>query len=390
MSNNLYPAILYLEDGTLYRGWSFLQLSSHFGEVVFNTGMVGYQEIFTDPSYSGQMVVFTYPELGNTGLNSQDSESSIVHIKALIARNISNVASNWRSLVSLRDFLISKRLPHIFGIDTRSLTKHLRFYGVMSALISNSSICLDHIYFKKRIDFMNLVAKVTTVNKYYVRSSISHQLLSPYSNRSLKNKISIIPTDSLKIIIVDFGFKLNLVRKLLSLGCETIIVPAECDYQTILRYDPDGILLSNGPGNPLVAKIPINTVKNLIYFSNIPILGICMGHQLLNLALGAEIFKLTFGHRGLNHPSGCSNYSEITSQNHGFAVDQQSMLKSQVSKSIYSRFYNLNDFTVASTLHKSHPIFSVQYHPEASPGPRDSDYIFSTFVELIRYMKLKS
>jgi len=237
---------------------------------------------------------------------------------------------------------------------------------------------------------MNLVSKVTTGNKYCVCSSILNELFLPYCNHNLKSNGFDIILDQVKIIVIDFGLKLNLLRNLLLLNCKIIVVPANCDYQTILGYHPDGILLSNGPGNPLVAKIPINTVRNLIYFSNIPIFGICMGHQVLNLALGAEIFKLTFGHRGLNHPSGYSNYSEITSQNHGFAVNQQSLLNSQVFQLIYSHFFNLNDFTVASTLHKKNPIFSVQYHPEASPGPRDSDYLFRIFVELVRYMKLKN
>jgi len=389
MSNNLYPVILYLEDGVFYRGWSFFELSYHFGEIVFNTGMSGYQEILTDPSYSGQMVVFTYPEIGNTGLNNEDNESNMIHVKALITKNISYLPNNWRSTISLKDFLIKKRLPHIFGVDTRSLTKHVRSCGVMNAVILNSSYSFSWTNYPcKSVDKINFINKVTTKHIYSANRNILNKLLPSYFNFKIKTSLNVLNT--LKIVIIDFGMKLNILRKLLYLGCVVIVVSSNCDYQTILHYRPDGILLSNGPGNPLTIDFSINTVKQLIYFSNIPIFGICMGHQILNLAIGADTFKLKFGHRGLNHPSGCFNYSEITSQNHGFAVNKKSILNHQLFNFVKGKFFNLNDLTLSSTIHKNNPIFSVQYHPEASPGPRDSDYLFNVFVELISFIKSKN
>nr|YP_010170882.1 carbamoyl phosphate synthase small subunit [Chondria tumulosa]QSD57023.1 carbamoyl phosphate synthase small subunit [Chondria tumulosa] len=390
MSNNLYPAILNLQDGTSYKGWSFFKLSFLcFGEIVFNTGMTGYQEIFTDPSYSGQMVVFTYPEIGNTGLNVQDNESTLVHIKAVIAKNISYSSSNYRSVISLKDFFIQKHLPHIFGIDTRSLAKHIRSYGVMNAVIFNSSLSFNWINFKyKTIDEIDLVCKVTTKYNYYTTITLVSEKMSFYSN--FKAKAIIDSSYLLKIVIIDFGVKLNILRKLLCVGCTVFVLPVTSDYETIMKYKPNGIILSNGPGNPLSVNISINTVKRLISFANIPIFGICMGHQILNLALGAKILKLKFGHRGLNHPSGCSNYSEITSQNHGFTVDKNSVSIDKLSQLIKYKFFNLNDLTISSSLHKYNPIFSVQYHPEANPGPRDSDYLFNVFVELVNFIKSRS
>nr|ARW68211.1 carbamoyl phosphate synthase small subunit [Chondria sp. (in: red algae)] len=391
MSNNLYPVILYLQDGTFYKGWSFFELSSHFGEIVFNTGMVGYQEIFTDPSYSGQMVVFTYPELGNTGLNSEDNESNMVHIKALIAKNISNFTSNWRATTTLRDFLMQKRLPHIFGIDTRSLTRYVRSYGVMNAVIFNPSThnSISNFIFHS-IDKINLISKVTTKYPYLTNINVLTLKNPSVSLSHFKRDTNLRLSTQPKILIIDFGVKLNILKKLLHLGCLIIVVPSNCTYEKILEYKPDAIVLSNGPGNPLSASFAINTVKKLIHFAKIPIFGICMGHQILNLALGFHTFKLKFGHRGLNHPSGCFNYSEITSQNHGFAVHKKSFVKNEVSELIKHNFLNLNDLTIASTLHKNSPIFSVQYHPEASPGPRDSGYLFKTFIELVSFINSKN
>nr|YP_010951873.1 Carbamoyl-phosphate synthase small subunit [Laurencia obtusa]WMP12812.1 Carbamoyl-phosphate synthase small subunit [Laurencia obtusa] len=389
MLNTLYPSLLCLQDGTFYRGWSLFRLLVHSGEIVFNTGMAGYQEIFTDPSYAGQIVVFTYPELGNTGLNHQDNESRMVHIRALVARNISPVFSNWRSNVSLRNFLVSKRLPHIFGIDTRSLTRHIRSRGVMNAVILHpgSSFDLNNPKFNQ-LNSTNFVNTVTTKNIYYTNISVNQK--NTHSYLTFKDKSISNLHRACRIVVIDFGIKLSILKKLLGLGCNIFVVPYNCTYETIMYYKPDGLLLSNGPGDPAFAKHSIYTVRRLIHFSNIPILGICMGHQILNLAMGAETFKLKFGHRGLNHPVGSFKYSEITSQNHGFAVSKESFLNSKLSNIFRCNSSNLNDLTVATTLHTSIPVFSVQYHPEASPGPHDSDYLFEIFVKLIDLIKLVS
>nr|YP_010619194.1 Carbamoyl phosphate synthase small subunit [Amplisiphonia pacifica]WAX03207.1 Carbamoyl phosphate synthase small subunit [Amplisiphonia pacifica] len=389
MSHSLYPTVLYLQDGTLYRGFSFFKISPSFGEVVFNTGMTGYQEIFTDPSYSGQMVVFTYPEIGNTGLNQHDNESNFIHIKALIARNISFFSSSWRSRISLQDYIIQKQIPHIFGLDTRSLTKHLRLFGVTNGVL------LDACY-KRTISMFNahsinnidLVRKITSRTTYSIHSMI-------YNNSDNLNFINFkssnynILAKKYKILVLDLGIKFNILRKLLLCGCNVCIVPATCNYDYILKYNPDGIILSNGPGNPLLSNYVVDTVKRLVKFSSIPIFGICMGHQILNTALGLQTFKLKFGHRGLNHPCGLDNYSEITSQNHGFAVNQNFFIDQDLLKIFSVKYLNLNDFTVSSTFHKKLPIFSVQYHPEASPGPHDSEYLFEVFIKLINFISSK-
>lgn len=392
MSNIFYPCVLYLQDGTLYKGWSFFNFDVSFGEVVFNTGMTGYQEIMTDPSYSGQMVVFTYPEIGNTGLNNQDNESNFIHIKGLIAKNISCFSSNWRSTISLKEYILIKNIPHIFGIDTRSLTKHLRLMGVMNAVIVSKNFNYEFSYNlfdinRNILDRLDLVRKVTSKLVYHVNANdFVCSSLDTYLTLNTNSQLG----TNLTILVLDFGMKFNILRKLLSLGCKVFVVPATCDYNTIVKYKPDGLLLSNGPGNPLLAMYATNTVKKLIYNANVPIFGICMGHQILNLALGAETFKLKFGHRGLNHPSGLKNYSEITSQNHGFAVDSNSLSQNELSKILTINYLNLNDLTIAGILHKNKPIFSVQYHPEAGPGPNDADYLFKVFIRLIYFIQSKT
>nr|YP_009396723.1 carbamoyl phosphate synthase small subunit [Ophidocladus simpliciusculus]ARW65909.1 carbamoyl phosphate synthase small subunit [Ophidocladus simpliciusculus] len=385
MSNTIYPASLCLQDGTIYQGLSLFQLSAYHGEIVFNTGMTGYQEVFSDPSYSGQMVLFTYPEIGNTGLNKEDNESNFIHIKALITKNISLLSSNWRSKISLKDYIILKRIPHIFGIDTRSLTKRLRIYGVTNGILSgfNFQFDINNLNFNS-VGSLDLVRRVTTRQKYSLSYS-NYVNYFVYNNYLLKNNKKLF--SPCKIVVMDFGLKFNILRILLSLGCDVFVLPATCSYETILSYQPDGLLLSNGPGNPSSVTYAINTLKKFILFANIPIFGICMGHQVLNLALGAQTFKLKFGHRGLNHPSGLKDYSMITSQNHGFAVDEKSLFKNALIKELKIKYFNLNDLTVSSTLHNYRPIFSVQYHPEASPGPHDSDYLFKIFIQLIKYSK---
>jgi len=379
MLSNKYPSLLVLDDGTIYQGWSFNEAITSNGEVVFNTGMTGYQEIMTDPSYFGQIIVFTYPELGNTGLNIEDSESNFIYIKGIVAKNICLNPSNWRSSISLKNYILEKRIPHIFGLDTRSLTKHLRLKGVMKGCISNTIINFR----KNNLINLDLVKRVAT-HKGYGYKFNNKDFNSLYSY--LNNKIKVFSKSSLNIVILDFGTKHNIIFRLVNYGCNVYILPARSNYKVIADYKPDGILLSNGPGDPLRVKYSIDTIKKLIEFANIPIFGICMGHQLLNLALGASTFKLKFGHRGLNHPSGLNQYAEITSQNHGFAVDKNSFNQNLILEITH---LNLNDITLGGILHKLKPIFSVQYHPEASPGPHDSDYLFKVFIELVNFIKNK-
>nr|YP_010904192.1 carbamoyl phosphate synthase small subunit [Catenella fusiformis]WCH57443.1 carbamoyl phosphate synthase small subunit [Catenella fusiformis] len=385
INNSYYPTILILDDNTKYYGWSFTNSTLSLGEVVFNTGITGYQEIITDPSYTDQIITFTYPEIGNTGINNEDNESGQIYIKGIIAKNICFSPSSWRHQISLIDYLKCKQIPHIFGIDTRALTKHLRKNGVMNGCISSKT--LDETFLVKTLNRIppmkgtNLVNKVTTENTYTLNSTT--QL--PYFHSHLKYKTDIFHGQKLNIAVLDLGVKYNILQRLISYGCNVTILPAYSDYSIINDLAPDGLILSNGPGDPSSIKQIIKNVGSIIKLSNIPILGICMGHQVLSLALGCETFKLKFGHRGINHPTGMYQKVEITSQNHGFAVN----LNSCSDKNMEITHLNLNDNTVAGIIHRHKLIFSVQYHPEASPGPHDSDYLFYHFINLIKLNKHK-
>ena len=374
-------AVLVLEDGTSYKGWSLCKPNTIVGEVVFNTGMTGYQEILTDPSYYGQIVVFTYPELGNTGINLSDNESYQSRVKGLVAKNICIQPNNWRSTQSFIEYLNLHNIMNIYGLDTRALTQHLRKVGSMNGAISSEITNVKHLLQKIKssspMQGLDLIPKVTTNNIYSFNKKEDQQWYFRASN--LTNKAN---TNKLRIIILDFGVKMNILRRLLNLNCEIIVVPAFTPVKTILNYKPDGILLSNGPGDPSAVLYGIQTVKSLLKFT-IPIFGICMGHQLLGLALGCNTFKLKFGHRGLNHPVGLHDKVEITSQNHGFAISNKSL----PTDILNIAHINFNDGTIAGISHKTLPIFSVQYHPEASPGPHDADYLFSYFTSMIKHLK---
>ncbi|WP_017306006.1 glutamine-hydrolyzing carbamoyl-phosphate synthase small subunit [Spirulina subsalsa] len=367
------PALLVLADGTSYRGFSFGAPGTAIGEVVFNTGMTGYQEVLTDPSYCGQIITFTYPELGNTGVNAEDEESAHPQIRAVIARNICYRPSNWRSTQSLPDYLKQHRIPGIYGIDTRSLTRKIRTVGAMNGGISTEILDPDELCRQVQgapsMAGQNLVKEVTTKTPYEW-SDVTE------GNWEFKEGEA-ITDEPLKVVAVDFGVKRNILKRLASYGCQITVVPANTPPDEILKYNPDGIFLSNGPGDPSAVQEGIVTVKSLLE-SQKPMFGICMGHQILGLALGAETFKLKFGHRGLNQPCGLSQKVEITSQNHGFAVTAESL-----GEEIEITHFNLNDKTVAGLAHKNLPFFSVQYHPEASPGPHDADYLFEKFVRLM-------
>jgi carbamoyl-phosphate synthase small subunit len=371
-------ALLVLADGTTYEGRSFGATGTTVGEVVFNTGMTGYQEVLTDPSYAGQIVTFTYPELGNTGVNPEDEESYRPHVKGAIARNVTFRPSNWRSSESLPDYLIRHKIIGIYGIDTRSLTRKIRSAGAMNGAISTEILdkteLLRLVQGAPSMAGLNLVKEVTTREVYeWKEPTDPHWEFSPTAATGSEPLLT--------VVAIDFGIKRNILRRLASYGCRVIVVPADTPPEKIYQYNPDGIFFSNGPGDPAAVTEGIATAKALLQGEK-PTFGICMGHQILGLSLGAETFKLKFGHRGLNQPAGLKQTVEITSQNHGFAVHEDSL-----SPEVEITHLNLNDRTVAGLQHKSLPFFSVQYHPEASPGPHDADYLFEKFVTLMREAK---
>ena len=378
-SSDAKPALLVLADGTAYRGWSFGDKSTAVGEVVFNTGMTGYQEVLTDPSYCGQIIVFTYPELGNTGVNPEDEESRGPQVRGAIARNITHRPSNWRSTTSLPDYLKQHHIPGIYGIDTRALTRKIRAVGAMNGGISTEILdeaeLLEQVLAAPKMNGLNLVREVTTSEVY----EWSDPTTSVWEFNPAAQTSDGAPDDVLTVVAIDFGVKRNILRRLARYGCRVIVVPANTSPEEILKYKPDGIFLSNGPGDPAAVTEGIETMKGLLS-SQKPVFGICMGHQILGHALGAETFKLKFGHRGLNQPAGLEQRIEITSQNHSFAIDADSLSGTEVEIT----HLNLNDGTVAGLKHKSLPLFSVQYHPEASPGPHDADYLFEKFVQAMR------
>jgi carbamoyl-phosphate synthase small subunit len=371
------PALVVLADGSSYRGWSFGATGTVVGEVVFNTGMTGYQEVLTDPSYYGQIVVFTYPELGNTGVNPEDEESERPQVRGAIARNICYRPSNWRCRQSLPDYLKQHQIPAVYGIDTRALTRKIRNYGAMNGGISTEIIdeaeLLERVLAAPSMSGLNLVCEVTTP-KVYEWSEPTDSVWEFNPDATRRNS-----GETLTVVAVDFGIKRNILRRLASYNCRVIVVPAHTPAEEILKYNPDGIFLSNGPGDPAAVTEGIETTKALLSAQK-PMFGICMGHQILGHALGAETFKLKFGHRGLNQPAGLQQKVEITSQNHSFAIDPNTLPHQVVEIS----HLNLNDRTIAGVRHKALPVFSVQYHPEASPGPHDADYLFEKFVQAMR------
>ncbi len=368
-------AILLLEDGTYFEGISFGAVGTISGEVVFNTGMTGYQEVITDPSYYGQLITFTYPEIGNTGVNPEDNESTHPSVKGVIARQISTTSSNWRHENSFEKWLKDENVVGIHGIDTRALVRHLRESGCLNGIISsesNHSITDLFSVLKKSpsMSGLNLVDKVTTKNKFKVNSSCSVSFDKRIKNRK-KNPYN--------VVAIDFGIKQSILDRLVAHGCEVTVLPSNSSISEVLALSPEGVFLSNGPGDPSTVDSGIELAKDLIEYEKLPVFGICLGHQILGLALGGKTFKLSYGHRGLNHPCGLNGKVEITSQNHGFALSPESLNSEKVK---ITRF-NLNDQTVAAISVVDRPFFGVQYHPEASPGPHDADHHFNHFVTLI-------
>lgn len=365
------PALLVLADGSTYAGWSFGAKGTVVGEVVFNTGMTGYQEVLTDPSYLGQIIIFTYPELGNTGVNHEDEESARPQAKGAIARNVTYRPSNWRSTQSLPDYLQEHKVPGIYGIDTRDLTRKIRSLGAVNGAISTEILeperLLSVVREAPEMAGLNLVKEATTKEIYEWSEETNSTWEFAEANEDHK----------FTVVAIDFGVKRNILRRLASYGCRVIVVPASTTIEQILEYNPDGVFLSNGPGDPAAVTEGIAITQELLKLKK-PTFGICMGHQILGLSLGAETFKLKFGHRGLNQPAGLQQQVEITSQNHGFAIAAESL-----SPEVEITHLNLNDRTVAGLQHKTLPFFSVQYHPEASPGPHDADYLFKKFVTMM-------
>ena len=373
-------AKLALENGIVFTGEHFGAEGETSGEVCFNTSITGYQEILTDPSYSGQIVTMTYPLIGNYGVNADDVESIKPQVSGFIVKEYFEFYSNWRATSSLGDWLKKNNILAIQGIDTRMLTKILRNQGAMRGVISTTDLNDESLIAKAKsspdMNGLDLAKKVTT-EKEYRWSEIDSTAYA----LTTKNGETDVP--KYKVVVFDYGVKQNILRRLVQYGCDLTVVPASYSAEQVLAMNPDGIFLSNGPGDPDAVKYAIMNIKKLI--GKKPIFGICLGHQLLGLALGGKTYKLKFGHRGGNHPvkNLRTNVIEITSQNHGFAVDWKSMDQSQIELT----HINLNDQTVEGFEHKQFPLFCVQYHPEASPGPHDSDYLFSKFVKMMEMQK---
>jgi carbamoyl-phosphate synthase small subunit len=368
-------AILALENGVVYRGLSAGADGEARGEVVFNTSMTGYQEVLTDPSYSGQIVTMTCAQIGNYGVSDEDLESRKPHVAGFIIRDESPVASNWRAEGTLRDYLVRHNIVAISDIDTRGLTRLLRSSGVMRGVIGVGD----------QLDEDALVAKARALPQMEGSDLVRDVTVgSPFDwPQEDPGEFGIVPERQpkrrLKVAAYDFGMKRNILRRLSAHGCDVRVYPASTPAATLLATKPDGVFLSNGPGDPAPLTYAIDNAKQLVA-SGVPTFGICLGHQILGLAMGGRTFKLKFGHRGANHPVKKLDTGkiEITSQNHGFAVDPGSL-----PEDVAVTHINLYDQTVEGLRHKTQPAFSVQYHPEASPGPHDADYLFDDFIKLI-------
>jgi carbamoyl-phosphate synthase small subunit len=373
------PAVLALEDGTVFEGRSFGAPVERSGEVVFNTAITGYQEVFTDPSYTGQIVVLTNPQIGNYGANVNDDESARPYIEGLVTRDFSTLSSNWRAQETARQFLTRSGVPVISGIDTRALVLHLRSRGVMRGMLSatggDSNDLVERARQSPSMAGLDLATRVSTTQSYQwdqpaIQCSPSDLVGGPAEHR-------------FHVAAYDFGIKRNILRFLVQTGSRVTVVPAGTTAEDVLSLKPDGVFLSNGPGDPEPLEFQAAQVRKLV--GRATIFGICLGHQILGLALGGKTYKLKFGHRGANHPvlNKITNRVEITSHNHGFAVDPDSLNLNELQIT----HTNLNDGTLEGFRHRSHPVFCVQYHPEAAPGPHDSQYLFHDFVKLMEVAK---
>ena len=372
-------AILALEDGRIFRGEGYGAQGECRGEVVFNTSLTGYQEIFTDPSYAGQIVVLTNPQIGNYGTNASDDEATRPYIEGLVTREFSPISSNWRSQQVADEYLERWKVPVISEIDTRALVRHLRSNGVMRGVIStletNPDVLVEKARSIRKMDGTDLASVVTTKDRY----EFEHDGGDPL-NPEAKPELA---RPDLHVVAYDYGIKKNILRMLRQEGCRVTVVPAQTSAEDVLALKPNGVFLSNGPGDPEPVGYAQKSIRDLA--GRTPIFGICLGHQLIGLALGGKTYKLKFGHHGGNHPVKCVDTGkvEITAHNHNFAVDPDSLNPSEVDLT----HVDLNDNTLEGLRHRSLPLFSVQYHPEASPGPHDSHYLFRDFRKMMEEWK---
>ena len=382
-------AILALEDGRVFKGRAAGARTRRGGEVVFNTSITGYQEVFTDPSYSGQIVCLTYPHIGNVGTNLDDEESAKPYIEGLITREFSALASNWRSSETAQAYLERYGVPVIWDVDTRALVRHLRDVGALRGVVATDGTSVEKLIAEARalptMAGLELASRVTSKKKYeWRRGSIdldAAQTANAGAPAVGKVKHAADSGGELryKVVAYDFGIKQNILRLLVDYGCHVTVVPAQTSAEDVLALKPNGVFLSNGPGDPEPIGYAVANIRKML--GRVPIFGICLGHQLCGLALGGRTFKLKFGHHGSNHPvqNLRTKKVEITSQNHGFCVDPDSLPASDVEIT----HVNLNDHTNEGMRHRSLPLFSVQYHPEASPGPHDARYLFDDFIALM-------
>jgi len=358
----MQDAILYLEDGKIFRGTSLNTHGETAGEVVFNTALAGYQEVLTDPSYAGQIVVMTYPLIGNYGINQEDLESDKIHVKGFVVKEFCRTHSNYRATHSLIQYLDENKIIGIEGVDTRALTRHLRLSGAMKGIISTGDF--DPASLKEKLAKVPSMEGADWVKEVAPKKAYAVEAIGPRKY---------------KVVVVDCGIKRNILREMTLLGIECHVVPPSMSADEILAMGADGLFLSSGPGDPAAVTYVIETVRKLI--GKLPIFGICLGNQMIGLALGGRTYKLKFGHHGANHPVKDleSGRISITSQNHGFCVDMDSLDKNEVEVI----HVNLNDRSVEGLRHRKHPLFSIQYHPEACPGPNDAKYLFGKFTEMM-------